>query len=128
NRVDDLAQWTCDGIIHALGGTVKAKSSNTPKPPKKPQKQAKTSRKKGNLTVDGKAGKSTVRAIQRAIGSKYTDGVFSGQLRNSVTESFYGGISYGSGGSPSVRMLQRKVGARQDGLLGPATIRALQRY
>src|SRR5699024_7955186 len=70
NRVDDLAQWTCDGIIHALGGTVKAKSSNTPKPPKKPQKQAKTSRKKGNLTVDGKAGKSTVRAIQRAIGSK----------------------------------------------------------
>lgn len=28
----------------------------------------------------------------------------------------------------AVRALQRKVGAKVDGLLGPATVRALQRY
>lgn len=83
---------------------------------------------KANIAVDGKAGPALVRAIQVATGSKFKDGVFSGQPRNSVTQAFYGGISYGSGGSPSVGLLQRKVGAKVDNLLGPATIRSLQRY
>lgn len=88
----------------------------------------KSSKKKANLTVDGKAGKSTVKAIQKAIGSKYKDGVFSGQPSNSVTKAFYSGISYGTGGSPSVKLLQKKVGSAQDGKLGADTIRKLQKH
>lgn len=88
----------------------------------------KSSKKKANLNVDGKAGKSTVKAIQVATGSKYKDGVFSGQPSNSVTKAFYSGISYGSGGSPSVKLLQKKVGSAQDGKLGADTIRKLQSH
>ena len=88
----------------------------------------KSSKKKANLKVDGRAGKSTVKAIQKATGSKYKDGVFSGQPSNSVTKAFYSGISYGSGGSPSVKLLQKKVGSSQDGKLGADTIRKLQKH
>src|SRR5699024_7681545 len=88
----------------------------------------KSSKKKANLKVDGKAGKSTVKAIQKATGSKYKDGVFSGQPSNSVTKAFYSGISYGSGGSPSVKLFQKKIGTTADGHIGPNTVRALQRY
>ena len=100
-------------------------STTTSKPSKsKPAKK----KKKSNLTVDGKAGKSTVKAIQKATGSKYKDGVFSGQPSNSVTKAFYSGISYGSGGSPSVKLFQKKIGTTADGHIGPNTVRALQRY
>src|SRR5699024_5697446 len=91
-------------------------------------KKQKKSIKQANLKVDGKAGKSTVKAIQIATGSKYKDGLFSGQPSNAVTKAFYGGISYGSGGSPSVKLLQKKVGAKRDGKLGPSTIRNLQSH
>lgn len=82
---------------------------------------------KANLTVDGKWGPATTRALQRALGTP-VDGVISSQPRNSVTEALYGGVTWGSKGSPMVRELQRIVGAYADGKLGPATIRQLQRY
>src|SRR5699024_4440825 len=70
----------------------------------------KSSKKKANLNVDGKAGKSTVKAIQIATGSRFKDGSFSGQNHNSATDAFYSGISFGSGGSPSVKLFQKKIG------------------
>src|SRR5699024_2186231 len=82
---------------------------------------------KHSVDIDGKFGKGTVRAVQKALGVT-ADGVFSNQNRNSVTRSFYSGISYGKGSSPAVKALQKKVGVKQDGLLGPATVRGLQRY
>ncbi|MFD1067592.1 hypothetical protein [Oceanobacillus locisalsi] len=48
-----------------------------------------------NLKVDGKAGESTIEALQRALGTPL-DGVISGQYSNAVTQAFYGGISYGT--------------------------------
>lgn len=87
------------------------------------------SKSKGaNLTVDGKAGKATVKAIQEATGSKYSDSTFSGQLRNAQTKAFYSGISYGSNGSPSVKLFQKKIGANADGKIGAETIRKLQAH
>ncbi len=83
---------------------------------------------KAKLTVDGKGGKATIKAIQKDTGSKYTDGVFSSQPKNSVTEAFYSGITYGSKGSPSVGALQKKVGAKVDNKLGPATVSSWQKY
>lgn len=83
---------------------------------------------KASLTVDGKWGNGTTRALQRSLGTPQ-DGIISGQPKNSVTQSLYGStVSYGRGGSVVIRALQKKVGAKQDGLLGPATVRALQRY
>src|SRR5699024_3516384 len=80
------------------------------------------------LAIDGKWGKDTTRALQRALGTP-VDGIISGQLRNSVTTALYGGtVRYGCGGSPMVRALQRKAGAKVDGYLGPDTVRRLQRY
>src|SRR5699024_10584409 len=105
-----------------LGGDTNVKP--TPKKPSKPVKLTnKTKPKAGaRLAIDGKWGKDTTRALQRALGTP-VDGIISGQLRNSVTTALYGGtVRYGSGGSPMVRALQRKVGAKVDGYLGPDTV------
>lgn len=82
-----------------------------------------------NLTVDGKFGKDTVKELQKSLGMT-SDGVFSNQRRNPVTRSFYSGIQYNnSGNSPSVKALQIKIRTKNvDGLLGPATVKDLQRY
>src|SRR5690625_3588711 len=84
---------------------------------------------KSNITVDGKWGKDTTRALQKALGTA-VDGIISRQPRNSVTTALYGGtISFGSGnGSPMVSALQRKIGAKADGKLGTETVRKLQAY
>lgn len=100
-----------------------AGSTSKPKP-QKPPKQT----NKANLTVDGKWGNSTTRALQKALGT-VQDGIISKQYRNSVTTQFYGNtIQFGSGGSLVIKALQKKVGVKQDGLLGPATIKALQKH
>jgi len=113
-----------------LSGNTNAKP--TPKKPTNPAKSTNKAKPKTSsnpkLTVDGKWGKDTTRALQRALGTP-VDGIISGQLRNIVTTALYGGtVRYGSGGSPMVRALQRKVGAKVDGYLGPDTVRRLQRY
>src|SRR5690625_6740831 len=93
------------------------------------RKNSSKNKKKANMTADGKWGKDTTRALQRALGTP-VDGIISQQPRNSVTQALYGGtVSFGSGnGSPMVRALQRKVGAGVDGKLGPDTVRRLQRH
>ncbi|MCM3324906.1 N-acetylmuramoyl-L-alanine amidase [Cytobacillus kochii] len=93
--------------------------------PKKPQTAP-----KANLNVDGKWGKSTTRALQKALGTP-VDGIISNQPKNSVTNAFYDGtIHFASGkqGSPMVKALQRLIGANPDGFMGPQTVRALQIY
>lgn len=131
DKVNNLAQWTCDGIIDAVGGTKKkgnTSSKTTSKPKAKAPSKSKPTQSSANLTVDGKWGKSTTRALQRALGTP-VDGVISKQPRNSVSQSLYGDtVSFGSGGSNVIVALQRKVGASADGKLGPATIRSLQRH
>src|SRR5690625_1301583 len=81
------------------------------------------------LSVDGKWGKDTTRALQKALGTT-VDGIISRQPLNSVTQSLYGGtVSFGSGnGSPMVRALQRQIGAKADGKLGTEAVRKLQAY
>src|SRR5690625_3263286 len=105
---------------------LSGKTSTKPKPSKSKTSVKSTSTSK--LTVDGKWGPATTRALQRYLGTP-VDGIISNQLRNSVTTSLYGNtVRFGRGGSPMVRALQRKVGAKVDGYLGPETVRKLQRY
>ena len=121
----DGINWT--DFLAMVEGSGKKVASVTVKPSAPKKTPAKTS-SKANLTVDGKWGNGTTRALQRALGTPQ-DGIISGQPKNSVTQSLYGStVSYGRGGSVVIRALQKKVGAKQDGLLGPATVRALQRY
>lgn len=121
----DIGQSHAKGIAKAL--KLKSKSSSSSKPSKPKPKPSKPSNK-DNLTVDGKWGKDTTRALQRSLGTP-VDGVLGGQLRNAVTNALYGNtVSFGSGGSVVIRALQRKVGATADGLLGPDTVRRLQRH
>lgn len=83
-----------------------------------------------NLKVDGKWAELTTKALQEALGT-IVDGIISNQLRNAVTEAFYGNtINFNNSrkGSTVIKALQRKIGAKADGLLGPATIRSLQSY
>lgn len=116
-----LDRW--DGFIAAVEGSEYHAPKEAPKKTVSKPAPAKT-----KIAVDGKWGKETTRALQRALGTP-VDGIISRQLRNSVTQALYGGtVHFGRGGSPMVRALQKKVGAKVDGYLGPETVRKLQRY
>lgn len=124
NKVlNQLADGHVAGIVDYFG-LAKGKKPKKSKPKKK--KPAK--KKKSNLTVDGKWGKSTTRALQKALGTP-VDGIISKQPRNSVSQSLYSNtVSFGSGGSNVIVALQNKIKVSADGKLGPATVRALQKY
>src|SRR5699024_6590213 len=127
NAGKEIAQAILKHFKLKRTGSKPSTNTNASKPKPKPQKPPKQTNK-AELTVDGKIGKSTVRELQKALGT-IQDGIISKQYRNSVTTQFYGTtIQFGSGGSVVIRSLQKKVGVKQDGLLGPATIRALQKH
>lgn len=129
NVIEELAQGHVDGILKYFGIKSGSKPSNSkPAKPSKPAKKPSKPTNKANLTVDGKWGKSSTRALQKALGTP-KDGFISKQPRNPVTQSLYGGtVQFGSGGSNVIVALQKKVGAGVDGKLGPGTVRALQKY
>lgn len=89
--------------------------------------------KSKKLKVDGKWGNDTTRALQEFFGTK-ADGILSKQSKNTVTEALYGNtVHYGKGGSLVIKSLQKYLNSKGyklkvDGLLGPATVRALQSY
>lgn len=85
----------------------------------------------GSLAVDGIWGKDTTRAVQSCL-CLHVDGTISGQ-NSSMRQTNRGGLSYaswkiGTGGSPTVKAIQKKVGAKQDGYFGHDTCKCLQRY
>lgn len=84
------------------------------------------------LAVDGKAGKATWRALQKALGTP-VDGEVSNQsykaseLGNGITQGWdYDGR--GAKGSTMVKALQKLVGVKVDGVWFEGTTRALQVY
>lgn len=80
------------------------------------------------LTVDGIGGVATVMAMQQYFKMPTIDGVISGQ--NKSLHKFYPSlqsVSFGSGGSATVKALQKWVGVAQDGILGEGTVKAWQR-
>lgn len=100
------------------------------------------------ISVDGKGGPKTVKALQKYLGVTQ-DGVISGQ--NKDLKKYHPGLTavkYGTGGSPTVKKmqkwlgvtqdgqwgrntsiaLQKKLGIKQDGIAGAATFKALQKF
>ena len=127
--LDKVAKGHAIGLAKAFnlkGGT--SSSTSTSKPSKTQTKPSKTSKPKTNkLAVDGKWGPATTRELQRYLGTT-VDGVISGQSRKGQAPAIYGKVTYGTSGSNVIRALQRKIGTKADGSLGPATVRALQRH
>lgn len=102
----------------------------TPTPTPTPPTTTPTPTPSETITVDGKFGPKSVKALQKVLGTPQ-DGMISGQLSKlkKYHTGFTGGISYGSGGSACVKALQKMLGlSGPDGQLGPNTIKALQKY
>ena len=87
----------------------------------------------GGLNVDGYWGSATTRRLQEVLGTT-ADGVVSSQAaswksKNPGLASGWEWVSDAqASGSPVIKALQSKVGAGADGLIGPATIRAIQSH
>lgn len=103
------------------------KDGKTPTPPKSPTPPPK--KKSGKLAVDGDFGTGSTKALQRLAGTT-VDGVISGQAEtekpyhhNLLTCQYVGDAK----GSQVIAWLQKKCGAKADGLFGPGSIKALQR-
>lgn len=82
-----------------------------------------------NLVEDGYLGPDTVKVLQDYFGL-VVDGEIWGQYKgNQAAQAFnQKAVKYGKGGSPVVKVLQKKIGATADGIWGEGTTRALQRY
>ena len=82
------------------------------------------------IAVDGEFGPNSTKALQKVLGTTQ-DGQIGGQLSSlkKYHLGFSNNISYGSGGSQTVRALQKMLGlSGPDGQLGPNTIKAFQKY
>lgn len=94
-------------------------SKPRPKPPK-PKK----------LTADGYWGKATTRQLQRVLGMKTIDGIVSSQSVHwrAQNPGLTGGWDWKRApkGSLTIAALQRLLKVKDDGLIGPATIKKLQ--
>lgn len=87
---------------------------------------------KAGLDVDGLWGQSTTKAVQKALGTP-VDGIVSGQSATDFNKANKGGLltsswKMGKGGSPMVKALQKKIGAKADGYFGVNTCKALQKH
>jgi len=82
-------------------------------------------KQKGNLVVDGSWGPATTKALQRYFNTK-VDGVISGQIQSTSIDNIPS-AKVGTTGSNLIRAMQKWLGVKVDGNLGPATIKALQR-
>lgn len=79
------------------------------------------------LTVDGKGGKSTVKAMQKYFGTT-VDGVITGQKKsNKKHYSALTSVTFGKNGSTCIKKLQKWVGASADGVLGEGTAKKWQK-
>lgn len=87
----------------------------------------------GVLSIDGSCGPATVKKWQSVMGTT-VDGIVSGQLvpdcKTYWRPNLYDGcVTYGGYGSQLIRAVQRNLGGLTvDGLLGPATIKAIQKH
>lgn len=125
--------------VCAVGYTVydnngNAVYTNAPEPEPQPEPQPEESSK---ISVDGIWGKSTTLALQEKLEVPYRDGVISGQytkcrdkyiISNCIDSSGWAWVSRLTGGSATMKALQRRIGSDADGVMGRGTIIALQKF
>lgn len=120
-----------DGISWAdFLNMVRGKTVTAQAPKQQVKSTTKTSSSKSsNIAVDGYWGRDTTKALQRHFNTP-ADGEIWGQYKTATTRQITSGMVYGPpyNGSPVIKALQKKVGGKQDGLLGPDTVKRLQKY
>ena len=80
------------------------------------------------IEIDGWLGPASVSKWQSQLGTP-VDGVVSGQYRGNEQYLYrLSSVTWEGDGSPMVEAVQRKVGADQDGFLGPISVRAIQSF
>ena len=87
---------------------------------------------KAKVTVDGYWGPNTTKALQKIFGTT-ADGKVSNQFKcyksqNPGLEDGWDWKDDPSGYSPLIKAIQKKVGATQDGHIGPKTIKKIQKW
>lgn len=133
-----------------MGKVLKHYGATNAKPEKvKPSKPAVVN---GKLTVDGRWGKATTKAIQKRLGVKVDGRAGSDtwrafrkafgmsnhdyvsyqsykatELGNGIVPNRWKYTGRGSKGSPFIKRLQKEVGVKADGICGSGTIKALQK-
>ena len=124
-RIDDIAKGYLDvfGISYDGADVPEQKPAVEPEP----EQPAKV----GAIDTDGWWGQGTTRRLQEYFGLT-VDGIISSQYAGYANSNpgLVGGWDwvYSVKGSPTIKAIQKKVGATQDGIFGPATCRALQKY
>lgn len=87
----------------------------------------------GKVAIDKRWGPATTRASQKVLGT-YIDGIVSKQSKRAkkylpnVSTASWKFVKNPGRGSNMVRALQKLIGATVDGLCGPDTVKALQRF
>lgn len=87
----------------------------------------------GKIDVDGRWGRATTKRLQEVLGAPYKDGEVSRQnpahksKMPACTSGWEWGLGDGSG-SQTIKLVQARVGATQDGIMGPGTVNALIRH
>ena len=86
------------------------------------------------VTQDGRAGADTWKALQKRLGAPYVDGIISRQsykateLGNGIVPGkTWEYTGRGSKGSQTIVLLQKRLGVTADGIVGAGTVKALQR-
>lgn len=95
----------------------------------RPRYAAATMPSAGLLEVDGWIGRKSVWAWGEQLGCDHSDVIRDQTARNVAFMPHVVAVTWGSGdGDWLVHAVQRKVGVRQDGHLGPVTIKAMQAF
>lgn len=118
-RIFDLSQA---GVQPGGGGSVAPEPTPTPAAP---------GPRPSGLEVDGFWGSGTTRRLQEILGTP-VDGVVSSQAgywgaRNPGLTTGWDWVTKAKG-SLVIAALQRRIGVKDDGMIGPDTIKALQRH
>ena len=85
------------------------------------------------VTQDGRAGAETWKALQKRLGAPYIDGEISRQsykateLGNGIVPKWWKYTGRKSKGSQTIELLQKRVGVKADGVAYEGTTRALQK-
>ena len=118
-------------------GVPKYGSNGNPTPapaPSKPSTSTTSSNDLGDIAVDGQWGCATTKKAQQVFGCAAVDGYVSNQPAAYKSENpgllsqTFLWESPCTGYSPLIKAIQAKVGATQDGRIGPKTIKAMQKW
>ena len=126
----DRDKWNVDvcakAIVEAVIGKTVSSGTSSNTSSSTPTAQTKADQ----LKVDGKWGQATTLRLQKIFGT-VQDGVVSYQREKYRQLGCYTGwqwVTNPSGSSDLIKAIQRLVGAKVDGWIGPKTIRAMQKY